>query len=325
MRSLAESVGSLPFLMTRRVLQIVRLDVKRVPPPGDVRAQPGIHSKAADGHSPREPGPGCSLSWRSSSRSSTPSTPSTREATRRSSSRADDDSCTPSRSTPAAAPPTASSVRRSRRCSSRRSRPWPAASPVVAKLLWHALNLVCLGLGIWLSMKAWDAARGQIGLPARSWLPMLFAPLVAILLPLQTNFEHQNMNALLLALLAGATWQLTLGSAAVAGLLIGTGDGAQGVSSARDPLSRGAALLDRGHCSDGVGVRAVGRDADSDLRRRGLLRSRADVLAAGQQRLADSGQQPVAHRRARSADAGPLVSRRRSRGRQGWSRSTAGR
>jgi alpha-1,2-mannosyltransferase len=70
-------------------------------------------------------------------------------------------------------------------------------------------------------MKTWDAVRGQIGLPARSWLPVLFAPLAAILLPLQTNFEHQNMNALLLALLAGATWQLTLGSAAVAGLLIG--------------------------------------------------------------------------------------------------------
>jgi hypothetical protein len=96
-----------------------------------------------------------------------------------------------------------------------------SASPVAAQLLWHALNLACLGLGVWLSMKTWDAVRGQIGLPARSWLPVLFAPLAAILLPLQTNFEHQNMNALLLALLAGATWQLTLGSAAVAGLLIG--------------------------------------------------------------------------------------------------------
>jgi hypothetical protein len=96
-----------------------------------------------------------------------------------------------------------------------------ASSPVTARLFWHALNLACLGLGVWLSMKAWDAARGQLGLPARSWLPVLFAPLAAILLPLQTNFEHQNMNALLLALLAGATWQLMLGSAAVAGLLVG--------------------------------------------------------------------------------------------------------
>lgn len=97
-----------------------------------------------------------------------------------------------------------------------------SVSPVTAKLLWHALNLACLAMGIWLSIKAWDAARGQIGLPRRAWLPILFAPLVAILLPLQTNFEHQNMNAVLLALLAGATWQLTLGSAAVAGLLFGT-------------------------------------------------------------------------------------------------------
>ena len=96
-----------------------------------------------------------------------------------------------------------------------------ASSPVAAKLFWHALNIVCFVLGVWLSMKAWDAARGQIGLPARSSLPVLFAPLAAILLPLQTNFEHQNMNALLLALLAAATWQLTLGSAVVAGLLIG--------------------------------------------------------------------------------------------------------
>lgn len=96
-----------------------------------------------------------------------------------------------------------------------------SSSPLVARLLWHALNLACLGLGVWLSMKTWDAVRGQIGLPARSWLPVMFAPLAAILLPLQTNFEHQNMNALLLALLAGATWQLTLGSAAAAGLFIG--------------------------------------------------------------------------------------------------------
>jgi hypothetical protein len=97
-----------------------------------------------------------------------------------------------------------------------------AGSPVAAKLLWHAFNLVCFGWSVGLSVKTWDAARGRIGLPDRAWLPMIFAPLVAILLPLQANFEHQNMNALLLALLAGATWQLTLGSAIAAGLLIGT-------------------------------------------------------------------------------------------------------
>jgi hypothetical protein len=69
-----------------------------------------------------------------------------------------------------------------------------SSSPVAAKLLWHGLNLACFGLGVWLSLKAWDAARGQIGLPRSS--PQLFAPLVAILLPLGRT-EHQNMNALL--------------------------------------------------------------------------------------------------------------------------------
>jgi alpha-1,2-mannosyltransferase len=94
-------------------------------------------------------------------------------------------------------------------------------SPVAARLVWHALNLACLVLGVWLSVKTWDSVRQELGFAERSWLPMLFAPLFAILLPLQTNFEHQNINALLLALIAGATWQLTLGSAVVAGLLIG--------------------------------------------------------------------------------------------------------
>ena len=32
-----------------------------------------------------------------------------------------------------------------------------AWSPVAARLLWHALNLVCLGAGVWLSVKTWDA------------------------------------------------------------------------------------------------------------------------------------------------------------------------
>jgi len=93
--------------------------------------------------------------------------------------------------------------------------------PVAAKLLWHVVNVACLALGVWLAARAWEAARDEWPLPRVPRLPMLFAPLAAILLPLQTNFEHQNMNAVLLAILAGATWQLTLGSAAIAGVLIG--------------------------------------------------------------------------------------------------------
>jgi hypothetical protein len=96
-----------------------------------------------------------------------------------------------------------------------------AVSPLAARILWHALNLAGFGLGVWLSLKALDAVGDRPGQPPVRWLPMLFAPLAAILLPALTNFEHQNMNALLLALIAGATWQMTLGSAAAAGTLVG--------------------------------------------------------------------------------------------------------
>ena len=96
-----------------------------------------------------------------------------------------------------------------------------AISPVAARLLWHALNLACFALGVWWSVEAWNAARGRLGLSELTWLPMLFAPLAAILLPLQTNFEHQNMNALLLAFIAGSTVQLLIGSSIVAGIFIG--------------------------------------------------------------------------------------------------------
>ena len=96
-----------------------------------------------------------------------------------------------------------------------------STSPLAARLLWHALNLACLGLGVWLSMKSWEVVRRQLKLAARPPVSLIGPPLCAVLLPLLTNFEHQNMNALLLALLAGATWQLTLGFAAIAELLIG--------------------------------------------------------------------------------------------------------
>lgn len=90
------------------------------------------------------------------------------------------------------------------------------ASEPAARVVWHALNIAALVIGVWC---AWRVA--QIALKLQSPFPLLFAPLAAVLLPLQTNFEHQNMNALLLALVAGATWQLTTGAAAAAGLLIG--------------------------------------------------------------------------------------------------------
>ena len=93
-------------------------------------------------------------------------------------------------------------------------------SPVAAKLSWHILNVACLVAGIAFSAAAWRSVRGEWG-PRSPPHFLLVAPLVAVFLPVQTNFEHQNMNPLLLAVLAGATWHLTLGSALIAGVLVG--------------------------------------------------------------------------------------------------------
>jgi hypothetical protein len=100
---------------------------------------------------------------------------------------------------------------------------WVATlSPTAAKLVWHFVCVACLVAGIWLSASAWWPLRERIGLRSARWFPLLFAPLFAVLLPLQTNFEHQNMNPVLLALVAGATWHLTWGSAIAGGVLIGS-------------------------------------------------------------------------------------------------------
>jgi alpha-1,2-mannosyltransferase len=90
-----------------------------------------------------------------------------------------------------------------------------------ARLLWYAVNLVCLAAGIRWTLRAWAATRKRLGLSCSPWLPGLFAPLAAVLMPLQTNFEHQNMNAVLLGLLTAAMSRLTSGSAILAGVLVG--------------------------------------------------------------------------------------------------------
>lgn len=90
-----------------------------------------------------------------------------------------------------------------------------------AKLAWHLAGLACLVAGVRYSARAWDDARADLALPQRRWLPALFIPLIAVLLPLQTNFEHQNLNPLLLALIGGAMLQLGRGRPATAGVLIG--------------------------------------------------------------------------------------------------------
>ena len=94
-------------------------------------------------------------------------------------------------------------------------------SDVAARLLWHFTGIVCLLVGIVFSARTWWLARGELGLPPPPYLPALFVPLAAVLLPMQTNFEHQNMNPLLLALIAAATWSLVRERDAMAGALLG--------------------------------------------------------------------------------------------------------
>jgi alpha-1,2-mannosyltransferase len=100
--------------------------------------------------------------------------------------------------------------------------PFAAVGGVTAKIIWHLINVAALFAGIWLTWSTWSPIRPRIGLPSAPVLRTILISLLAVLVPVQTNFEHQNMNAVLLALLAGATWQLTFGSAIAAGALIGS-------------------------------------------------------------------------------------------------------
>jgi len=96
-----------------------------------------------------------------------------------------------------------------------------AWSLVAAKLLWHITGIACLIAGVVLITRSWSVARIDLGLPAAPAFPAAFAPLLAVLLPLQTNFEHQNMNPLLLALMVGAAWLVVRGSDVAAGVVLG--------------------------------------------------------------------------------------------------------
>ena len=89
-----------------------------------------------------------------------------------------------------------------------------------ARIVWYLLNVLALAAGVW----AWTLALsteppGRAGQAVR--LQGVVWPLVAIAMPAQTNFEHQNMNALLLALEGGAALSLARRREASAGLFIG--------------------------------------------------------------------------------------------------------
>src|SRR5678815_251405 len=74
-----------------------------------------------------------------------------------------------------------------------------AVHVVLSRVLWYLANVACLLGGIW----CWTHAilPGRFQSARVLWAsPEVLLPLLAIALPAQTNFEHQNMNALLLFL-----------------------------------------------------------------------------------------------------------------------------
>lgn len=76
------------------------------------------------------------------------------------------------------------------------------SSEPAARLVWYAVNLLLLAWGIvwWVRAlaPALDVRLTPRGIPLEA--SRLLLPLVAIAFPLQTNFEHQNLNVVLLAL-----------------------------------------------------------------------------------------------------------------------------
>jgi alpha-1,2-mannosyltransferase len=91
-------------------------------------------------------------------------------------------------------------------------------SVVLARLAWFGLNLVLLVLAI----RWWCAAcrPALADAPERPLRPLVLS-LLAVAFPLQTNFEHQNLNVVLLALAGGAALAASRGRDTTAGLLAG--------------------------------------------------------------------------------------------------------
>ncbi len=186
-------------------------------------------------------------------------------------------------------------------------------SPVAARVIWHALNLACLAVAVMLTVRWWNAVRVWEGLEPRSWLALAAAPLAAVLLPLLTNFEHQNLNAVLLVLLTAATWQLTLGSALVAGALVGVATALKAFPALvilyllvrRYWAAATVATVTAGALSVPVPLAVYGIDGFVDLA--------TNVLASQHERLAGTRKQSIAHRSHRSFDVGRRQPRRSCR------------
>lgn len=81
-------------------------------------------------------------------------------------------------------------------------------SLVLAKALWAAFGVVCVGWSLWTAGRRWGWRA--------TWLA-----LAAVSVPLQNNFQHQNIEAVLLALVVGIAVSLDDRRDTRAGVLIG--------------------------------------------------------------------------------------------------------
>ena len=88
-----------------------------------------------------------------------------------------------------------------------------AQSPLAARLAWHVAGMFFL----WFGVKYWARSIDTAGSFAR-----VGVPLICVIFPLQTNFEHQNLNPLLLFLLGFAALALSRDRHAMGGAAIGT-------------------------------------------------------------------------------------------------------
>ena len=94
-----------------------------------------------------------------------------------------------------------------------------ALSPLAARLLWYAIGLLC----VWYGTRFW--ARAYLGEDtdgSSSTQERVILPLLCVIFPLQTNFEHQNVNPLLLLLLGWSAFAVSRARETRGGVLLGT-------------------------------------------------------------------------------------------------------
>ena len=89
-----------------------------------------------------------------------------------------------------------------------------------ARVIWYVVNLAALGFGVWWWARAIVPER--VRRPSDLASPLVLWPLAAIALPVETNFEHQNMNPLLLGLTGAAAALMASGRSLAGGAVLGS-------------------------------------------------------------------------------------------------------